>query len=150
FMLTKGGEHGMSGPVGAMATAMSGDMSGHGMAPPKPGDVTCSPTWAQPSSDGAKVFAACNKSSEIVEIDANTWTMTRRLPAGDGVYNLAVTRDGRLLIGTNKRGQSVSVIDIASGKELGRIATTRKLASGVAVTPDDKYAFVTVEGIGSE
>ena len=150
FMLTKGAEHGMSGPVGAMATAMSGDMSGHGMAPPKPGDVTCSPTWAQPSSDGAKIFVACNKSSEIVEIDANTWTMTRRLPAGDGVYNLAVTHDGRLLIGTNKRGQSVSVIDIASGKELARIPTTRKLASGVAVTPDDKYAFVTVEGIGSE
>ena len=25
---------------------------GHGMEPPKPGDVSCSPTWVQPSADG--------------------------------------------------------------------------------------------------
>jgi DNA-binding beta-propeller fold protein YncE len=74
----------------------------------------------------------------------------RRIPTGDGVYNLAVTHDGRLLIGTNKRGQSVSIIDIASGTELARVPTTRKLASGVAVSSDDRYAFVTVEGVGSQ
>ena len=39
------------------------------MEPPKPGDVSCSPTWAQPSADGARIFVACNKSSDIVEID---------------------------------------------------------------------------------
>ena len=120
------------------------------MAPTAPGDVSCSPTWAQPSADGATVFVACNKSSDIVEIDVKTWTLTRRIPAGDGVYNLAVTHDGRCIIGTNKRGQSVSVIDIASGKELARIPTTRKAASGVAVSSDDKYAFVTVEGVGAQ
>ncbi len=30
------------------------------------------------------------------------------------------------------------------------LPTTRKVASGVAISPDDRYAFVTVEGIGSE
>src|SRR4029078_4844700 len=34
---------------GATQTGGSHDMSGHGMEPPKPGDVSCSPTWAQPS-----------------------------------------------------------------------------------------------------
>jgi DNA-binding beta-propeller fold protein YncE len=125
-------------------------MGGHGMAPPKPGDVTCSPTWAQPSAGGASVFVACNKSNEIVEIDATTWTLRRRIPTGDGVYNLAVTRDGKLLVGTNKRGQSVSIIDVASGKELARVPTTRKVASGVAVSSDDRYAFVSIEGVGSQ
>jgi DNA-binding beta-propeller fold protein YncE len=149
FMLTKGSEHGANGPVGAM-TGMAHDMSAHGMAAPNPADLTCSPTWAQPSADGAKVFVACNKSNDVVEIDAKTWTMTRRIPAGDGVYNLAVTHDGRLLLTTNKRGQSASVIDIATGKELARIPTTRKAASGVAVSSDDKYAFVTVEGVGAQ
>ena len=120
------------------------------MEPPKPGDVSCSPTWAQPSADGSKVFVACNKTSDIVEIDATSWTMKRRIPAGDGVYNLAATRDGKLLVGTNKRGKSVSVIDIATGKELARIPTKRKVASGVVISSDDRYAFVSVEGIGSE
>jgi DNA-binding beta-propeller fold protein YncE len=110
---------------------------------------TCSPTWAQPSADGSRIFVACNKSSEIVEIDADSWTLTRRIPAGPGVYNLGVTHDGKLLIATNKRGQSVSVIDIASGRELARIATKRPVVHGVAVSPDDRYAFISVEGIGS-
>jgi DNA-binding beta-propeller fold protein YncE len=151
FMLKKGSEHGMDGPVAAASGgAMDHDMGGHGMAAPKPGDVSCSPTWAQPSADGASVFVACNKSSEIVEIDATTWSLRRRIPTGDGVYNLAATHDGKLLIGTNKRGQSASIIDVASGKELARIPTTRKVASGVAVSSDDRYAFISIEGVGSQ
>ena len=152
FMLTKGREMGVAGtpPARSKHTGMHGmDTGGHGMERPKPGDVTCSPTWAQPSADGASVFVACNKSSEIVEIDAASWKVARRIPAGAGVYNLAVTRDGRL-IATNKRGQSVSVFDLKSGRELAQLPTKRKVLHGVTVSPDNRYAFVSVEGIGSE
>jgi len=120
------------------------------MDAPKSGDVSCSPTWAQLSADGRSIFVACNKASDIVEIDAASWTMKRRIPAGDGIYNLAVTHDGKLLIGTNKRGKSVSVIDITTGKELARVATQRRVVHGVAVSSDDRYAFISVEGVGSE
>ncbi|HET7188952.1 MAG TPA: hypothetical protein VFI52_12400, partial [Gemmatimonadaceae bacterium] len=113
-------------------------------------DVSCSPTWVQPSADGSRIFVACNKSSDIVEIDVARWTMTRRFPAGNGVYNLAVTRDGRYLVTTNKRDKSASVIDIPTGREAARIPTTRRVASGVAISSDDRYAFVTQEGVGSE
>ena len=149
FMLKQGAEHGMAGKPPVRGGA-GHDAGGHGMEPPKPGDVGCSPTWAQPSATGASLFVACNKSSDIVEIDVEKWAMVRRIPAGPGVYNLAVTRDGRRLLATNKRGQSVSVIDIASGKELARIPTKRRVVHGVAVSPDDRYAFVSVEGVGSE
>jgi len=149
FLLKKGAEKGdgLSG-IGNRESGI--DHSGHGMEPPKPSDVSCLPTWAQPSADGSKVYVACNKSSDVVEIDATTWTMTRRFPMGPGVYNLAASHDGKLLVGTNKRGQSVSVVDLASGKEIALLATKRKVASGVVISPDDRYAFVTVEGIGSE
>jgi DNA-binding beta-propeller fold protein YncE len=158
FLLRKGEEHGMTGrPVaaGAATTAAAGDpgghgAGGHGMDPATPGNVTCSPTWAQPTPDGRRVFVACNKAGDIAEIDVDRWTLTRRIPAGDGVYNLAMTHDGRLLVATNKRGQSVSVFDAASGKELKRLPTTRKVVHGVAVTADDRYAFVSVEGVGSQ
>jgi DNA-binding beta-propeller fold protein YncE len=96
------------------------------------------------------VYVACNKSSDVAEIDVATWTMTRRFPMGPGVYNLAASHDGKRLVGTNKRGQSVSVVDLASGKEIALLPTKRKVASGVVISPDDRYAFVTVEGIGSE
>jgi DNA-binding beta-propeller fold protein YncE len=93
---------------------------------------------------------ACNGSSEIVEVDVETWALVRRVPAGPGVYNLAVTHDGRRLLATNRRGQSVSVIDIASGAELARLPTKRRVVHGVVISADDLYAFVSVEGIAAE
>jgi DNA-binding beta-propeller fold protein YncE len=157
FLLTKGREMGMSGPPNIPTVAarkapgaMKHDMGGHGMEPPKAGDISCSPTWAQPSLSGAAVFVACNKSDDIVEIDTVAWKVLRRIPARPGVYNLTTTKDGTRLISTNKRDQSVSVIDLKNGRELARIPTRRKVLHGVVVSPDDRYAFVTVEGIGSE
>ena len=126
------------------------NVGGHGMEPPKAGDVNCSPTWAQPSIAGSSIFVACNKSDEIVEVDAENWRVRRRIPARAGVYNLAVTNDGARLLTTNKRDQSVSIIDIKSGRELARLTTRRKVLHGVVVSPDDRYAFVSVEGVGSE
>jgi len=149
FMLTKGKEMGMQGAPMTVSGATH-DMSGHGMTAPAAGDPTCSPTWAQPSADGRTVYVACNRTSDVVEIDVTTWQMVRRIPTGAGVYNLAVTKDGTKLIGTNKRDQSVSVIALPSGRELARIPTKRKVVHGAVVSPDDRYAFISVEGIGSE
>lgn len=159
LFLTQGNERGMAGApprrVASVASAASGahtghDMGGHGMEPPAPGDVTCSPTWAQPSPDGTKVWVACNKSSELVEVDVASWRITRRLPAGEGIYNLAVTGDGQLLVATNKRGRSVSVFDVTTGRELARVPTSRRVVHGAAITSDDRYAFISNEGVGSE
>lgn len=154
FFLTKGKEMGMLGAPPVRHADASGhanmDMGGHGMEPPKPGDVSCSPTWAQPSVSGTRIWVACNKSSELVEIDTKTWSLVRRIPAGAGVYNLGVTHDGARIIATNKRDASVSVFDAVSGKELARIPTTRKVVHGVAVSDDNRYAFISVEGVGSE
>ncbi len=134
FMLSAGKEMGMTGAPGKQM---------------KMSDLTCVPTWAQPSNDGSEIYVACNKANDIVVVDAASWKMTRRFPAGTGVYNLAMTKDGRL-IATNKKGQSVSVFDPKTGKELARIPTKRKVVHGAVVTPDNRYAFISVEGIGSD
>jgi DNA-binding beta-propeller fold protein YncE len=134
FVLTKDKEMGMNGaPHGQM----------------KMGELTCVPTWAQPSNDGGEVYVACNKSNDIAVVDVTSWKLSRRFPAGNGVYNLAMTKDGRL-IATSKRGQSVSVFDPKSGKELAKLPTKRKVVHGAVVTPDNRYAFVSVEGIGTD
>ncbi len=155
YLLTKGKEAAGNGAPPQRKTDQHAhhdgkDHGGHGLEPPKPGDVSCSPTWAQASFDGSVVYVACNKSSEIVEVDAKTWKIARRIEAGPGVYNLAVTRDGAKLIATNKRGPSVSVFDLKSGKELARLPTKRRVVHGAVVSPDDRYAFISVEGVGSE
>ena len=134
FMLSAGKEMGMTGAPDKQM---------------KMSDLTCVPTWAQPSNDGSEIYVACNKANDIVVVDASSWKMTRRFPAGTGVYNLAMTKDGRL-IATNKKGQSVSVFDPKTGKELARVPTKRKVVHGAVVTPDNRYAFISVEGIGSD
>jgi len=145
FTLAQGKEMGMNGAPAAhrMSNESMGD---HGMTNHKP---SCTPTWAQPSNDGSLIYVACNSSNEIVAINTDTWTLARRFPAGTGVYNLAMTKDGRL-IATNKRGQSVSIFDPVSGHELAKIPTQRKIVHGAVVSPDDRYAFISVEGVGSE
>ena len=145
FGLAKGKE----GPVpvtAVMAAAgnQQGNHAGHPMTPP-----SCSPTWAQPSIDGNKVFVACNKVDEIVEVDRNSWTITRRLPTGRGPYNLAVSPDGRLLVATLKQGGSVQVFDLASGRSLLLEKSSTTLSHGVVISPDSRYAFVSSEGVGS-
>jgi DNA-binding beta-propeller fold protein YncE len=152
FMLTKGREHGMAGPPkphGALAGATA-HAGGHGMDAAPAANVTCSPTWAAPAPDGRHVYVACNRTSDIVELDATTWKVARRIPGGEGVYNLGVTHDGRWVIATNKRGMSVSVIDLAAGKEIARIPTSRPVVHGVVIAPDNRYAFISVEGVGAE
>ncbi len=152
FVLTKGSEAGMIGPPMRLPSTNHSPptASGHGNEPPKPGDVSCSPTWAQPSSSRSSVFVACNGSSEIVEVDTRTWKLVRRIPARPGVYNLGMTKDETKLIATNRRDQSVSVFDLSSGRELARIPTKRRVVHGVTVSPDDRYAFVSVEGIAAD
>ena len=149
FIVTKSREHGSDGPPPTVSKN-STHGAGHGAEPPKAGDDSCSPTWAEPSVDGSSIYVACNASSEIVEVDTASWQLVRRIPARAGVYNLEVTHDGSRLIATNKRDQSLSIYDLKSGKELARLPTKRKVLHGVVVSPDDRYAFVTVEGVGSE
>ena len=162
FVVTTSAERGYTGsPVLARRTLQPGaapsshevvaahDAAAHGTDRPTVSANTCSPTWAQPSVDGTSIFVACNASSEIIEIDAAAWTLKRRLPAGAGVYNLAVTKSGRM-VATNRRDQSVSVFDTGDGRELARIPTRRRVVHGVVVSPDDRYAFVSVEGVATE
>jgi DNA-binding beta-propeller fold protein YncE len=164
FSVAKGKE----GPIAATAADAH---AGHGAAPgtraaPKPvvdpaevgypagerhqmSPATCSPTWAQPSADGRKIFVACNKADEILEVDRDAWSVTRRLKTGRGVYNLAVTPDGKLLVATLKQGHMVEVFDLAGGKSVLQAKTSTTLAHGVAVSPDSRYAFVSSEGVGA-
>ena len=149
FRLRSGAEGGADGSP-PIAQASHHDMTAHGADAVDATTVTCSPTWVQPSADGASIFVACNGTSQIVEIEVDSWRIRRRLAGRSGVYNLAATRNGRLLVTTNRRDQSASIIDVQTGNETAHLTTPRKAVHGVAITSDDRYAFVSSEGIGAE
>lgn len=117
----------------------------HDMTP-----ASCSPTWAQPSAKGDRIYVACNKADEILEIDRKTWALQRRFKTGRGVYNLAATADNKYLVATLKQGHAVEIFDLTSGKSVGVVPTSNRLAHGIAVSADSRYAFVSSEGVGAQ
>jgi DNA-binding beta-propeller fold protein YncE len=151
-------EHAHHSASGAARTGQAGSPSG---PPVDPADVgyqgqkhqmapnSCSPTWAQPSADGSKIYVACNKADEIIEIDQRRWSITRRMKSGRGPYNINVTPDGKLLLVTLKQGAGFEVFDLATGKSLAQLKNSTTVSHGVVVSPDSRYAFVSSEGVGA-
>jgi RNA polymerase sigma factor (sigma-70 family) len=56
--------------------------------------------------------------------------------AKGGVYRLALSHDGRMLVGAE--GSEVHIWDVAAGKELASMATPGRFLTTVALTPDGK------------
>jgi DNA-binding beta-propeller fold protein YncE len=159
FSLAKGREGPVELTEADKAAIAGGNASGPPVDPAEVGYVghrhamepnSCSPTWAQPSSDGKKIYVACNKADEIVEIDAAAWGITRRFKTGRGVYNLAATADGTLLVATLKQGAMTEVFDLATGRSLAQLRNSTTVSHGVALSPDSRYAFVSSEGVGAQ
>lgn len=124
------------------------DHGGTAAAPP----ANCSPTWATPG-EGRRanryVYVPCNKNGEVLEVDLQTNSISRRFPTGKAPYNLDITSDGRLLVASLKGDQAAAIFDLDQGKEVARVATTQPITHGVAVSPDDRYVFISNESIGN-
>jgi DNA-binding beta-propeller fold protein YncE len=109
------------------------------------------PTWASQPTRGGKLYVAANMRNAIVEIDVARWEVTRTFEkTTPGPYNLDVTADGRWLVVTYKKSAAIGIWDLDAGREAANLKTTRRVPHGVVITPDQKYAFVTNEGVGGE
>jgi DNA-binding beta-propeller fold protein YncE len=135
---------------GAPASATDSH-AGHGpSAPAAAGDQECAPTFVSVTPDDRELWVACNVSGTVQVWDAASLTRLAEMPAGAGAYNLEPSPDGRWVIATNKKGQSVSLFDVAARKEVAKIPTTKKIVHGVAWSPDGRYAFISQESIGAD
>jgi DNA-binding beta-propeller fold protein YncE len=121
-----------------------------GSRPGSGGTARCGPTWVQPSPDGGRAWIACNKNREVLEVELDAWQVTRRFATGAGPYNLDVTPDGTTLVVTYKGDNAVGVFALADGSERMVVPSSRRIPHGVAVSPDSRYAFITVEGVAND
>ncbi|MCH7992219.1 MAG: YncE family protein, partial [Gemmatimonadetes bacterium] len=60
------------------------------------------------------------------------------------------TPDGSILVVSLKGAGQVQFFDAATGESKAVVQSTTTVTHGVAVTPDSRYAFVSVEGKGAE
>lgn len=110
----------------------------------------CLTTYVAVSPDDRLIYLACNHSNEVQVRDATSLELVRRLPTGNGAYNVEPSPDGRWLVVTNKKNQNVSIFDTRTWAEAGRIATTKRIPHGIAFAPDGRYVFVTQESVGTD
>lgn len=109
------------------------------------------PTWASPNPERPHVYVAGNGNDKIYVVDTETWAVLNIWDSpGKAPYNLEPTHNGDRLIVTYKGEGAVGIWDVESGKQLKKIQNSRKVTHGVVISPDDRYAFVSSEGIGGE
>jgi DNA-binding beta-propeller fold protein YncE len=112
-------------------------------------DPDCLTTYVSVSPDDRLIYLACNHSNQLEVRDAGTLELVRRLPTGNGAYNVEPSPDGRWVIVTNKKAQSISVFDTDTWTER-RIGTSKRIPHGIAYSPDGRYAFISVESVGTD
>ena len=108
------------------------------------------PTWVIPHPTLNLAYIAGNGSDEVIEVDLDNWKVSDRFKTGKGPYNLEISPDGKLLVGTIKSEGKTAIWDLKDKKLLGLIKNTTSVSHGIAISPDSLYAFISVEGIGGE
>ncbi|MES2123960.1 MAG: YncE family protein [Gemmatimonadota bacterium] len=121
----------------------------HSSAPPAVAHE-CSATFVSVSPDDSRIYVACNYGNVLQVWDAATRRLLATVPTGAGAYNVEPSPDGKWIIVTNKKDQSISVIDAASLAEVRRIPTRKKIVHGVAFAPGGRYAYISQESIGAD
>jgi YVTN family beta-propeller protein len=121
--------------------------AGHAMATMA---AACAPTFVSVSPDDRRLYVACNTGNTLQAWDAASLTKVGEVEVGHGAYNVEPSPDGRIVIVTNKKDQSVSIVDAASLKELARVPTSKKVVHGVAYSPDGRLAYISCESIGAD
>ena len=147
--LTKHAQHQIDG-THQQRMAQHGGEAGHEEVDGMDMSEMIKPTWATSPTPQGKIYVAGNGAGKILEIDLEDWEITREFATPAGPYNLDVSLDGTLLAVTYKSSRSVGFWDLNAGKEVGRVETLRPIPHGIVITPDARYAFATIEGIGGE
>lgn len=83
--------------------------------------------------------------SFVYRIPFDTLEVDQVIRVGAVPKYLATTPDGRYLLVSNWISYSVSVVDVATGKEIRQIDVGR-FPRGLAVTDDSRYAYVAIMG----
>ena len=72
------------------------------------------------------------------------------MKTGKGPYNLEISPDGKYLLASIKNEGKTGVWMLDDLSFVKNIDNSRSLSNGIVFSPDSKYAFVSLEGIGGD
>lgn len=84
------------------------------------------------------IYVTCENSSKVAVIDRETNRMVATIATGsNNCHRLIIAPDGQRLYTENEEDATISVIDLAARKLIGKIKTPRPLA-GIAISADNR------------
>jgi DNA-binding beta-propeller fold protein YncE len=110
-----------------------------------PGNPAYQPLNLVWSPGGDRLYVTLHRTG-VVAIFASDGTRIGGLSVGEGPAQLALTADGRTLVVANRRDTSVSLVDVPAEVERARVPIGGEHPHGVALSGDNRLAFVTFEG----
>jgi YVTN family beta-propeller protein len=110
-----------------------------------------------------RAFVASQRDREVVEVDLAAGSVVRRIPVGAQPTSLVANRAGTRLYVANAGSDTVSVVDVATGREIvamptiappglvppGVAALRGSNPNGLALSPDERTLYVTNGGHSS-
>ena len=108
------------------------------------------PTWVIPHPFKKLAYIAGNGSNEIIEVNLEDWVISKRINVGKGPYNVEISPNGKYLVATLKGEGSTGIWDLENLSKTKVLKNTTNVSHGIAISPDSKYAFISVEGVGGE
>jgi YVTN family beta-propeller protein len=134
--------------TGAGHAAMGTGPVMHGTGTATAAAHECSPTFVSVAPDDRRLYVACNHGNTLQVLAAGSLELVQEIPVGAGAYNVEPSADGRWVIVTNKKAQSISLVDAHTLTEVAKIPTSKSLPHGVAYSPDGRWAFISQESVG--
>ncbi len=91
---------------------------------------------------GKRLLVTCHEDAALLDLDADTLTVRRRIPVDLGPKTVIVNRDERYAIVAAEAGNALSIVELATGNER-RIELPARGPCGVALAPDGTRLYVT-------
>lgn len=116
---------------------VTGEMKRHIDVPAQPEAINVTP-------DGGEAWVGSNATGRVSVVDTRSGAVAT---AGEGFgwpYRMLFSPDSRLTLIPDYRNEALRVLDRASKRELGRIAFPGGGPQGITITPDGRYALLSL------
>jgi DNA-binding beta-propeller fold protein YncE len=136
--------------------AFTGNMGSHSVSELDLRAGTFVRSWAVPdvpeainvTPDGREVWVGSNARHLVSVLDPARGTAATAAEGVDWPYRVLFTPDARTVIVPDMNGDVVRFLDRASRRELGRLAVPGGGPQGIILTPDGRYAFLSLSKQG--
>jgi DNA-binding beta-propeller fold protein YncE len=111
-------------------------------------DVPAQPEAINVTPDGAEVWVGSNATGKVSVVDTKTGTVTTAAEGFGWPYRMLFTPDMKAVFMPDLRNEELRIVDRASHREIARIAFSGAAPQGITITPDGRYAFLSLSAQG--